>query len=687
MNESGSVPIQSEHGSRGEKTEQGALHSATEHPHSLIFFDDDQILCNEVAEFLAAGLRASDAVVIVAAETHLEEFGLRLSAIGFDVESARASGDLTFLDARAVLTTFMVEGSPDWALFSTRMGEIIRNSRGTRGGARVRIYGEMVDVLWKEGNRRAAIELEGFWNDLAKLYDFSLLCAYAMGGFLNEADARDIKRVFDSHTLVIPTEITSRLANEDPRTEELKILQQRARGLEREVAIRRELEAALKEALEERRRAQEVLKESQVELREAGVIQARRARQAELAARIGAAFVRGGPQREVLTSCCQAAVDLLDAAFARIWTVDAAGEILELQASAGLYTRIDGAHARVQVGSYKIGLIARERRPYLTNHVQSDERIHDQEWARREGMEAFAGYPLFVEERLVGVFAMFARQALPADTLTALGSASDMIAVGLERSRIESERERLVADLSRTVHFSEVFTGVLAHDLRNPLGAIVASASLLRRLHEPEKQVKPLKRILDSADRMSRMINQLLDFTRIRLGGGIPLSCDRTDLGEICASTIEELVGSHTDREIVIERSGELVGMWDHDRIAQLLSNLIGNACENARERSRILVLVEGQESSVLIRIENEGAIPPELLPVIFEPLRSGGRRANAGLGLGLYISHQIVLAHRGRIWVESDEPGGTRFSVELPRLSIDSTGTFRLGASARAKK
>ncbi len=154
----------------------------------------------------------------------------------------------------------------------------------------------------------------------------------------------------------------------------------------------------------------------------------------------------------MLRRCAEAMVQQLRGAFARIWTLNETESVLELQASAGMYTHLDGGHARVPVGRFKIGLIAGERRPHLTNAVLGDPRVHDQEWARREGMVSFAGYPLLVEERVVGVMAMFARQPLSAATLQAMSSVANSIALGIERKHAEEklreqrERFRLLAD-------------------------------------------------------------------------------------------------------------------------------------------------------------------------------------------------------------------------------------------------
>jgi diguanylate cyclase (GGDEF)-like protein/PAS domain S-box-containing protein len=138
----------------------------------------------------------------------------------------------------------------------------------------------------------------------------------------------------------------------------------------------------------------------------------------------------------------------LDAAFARIWTLNEEEDVLELEASAGMYTRIDGPHSRVPVGEFKIGLIGQEHQPHLTNDVLGDPHISDKEWAKREGMVAFAGHPLVVEGRLVGVMAMFARKPLEEDTIEALSSVADAVAQGINRKRADEALRRSEASLT-----------------------------------------------------------------------------------------------------------------------------------------------------------------------------------------------------------------------------------------------
>jgi PAS domain S-box-containing protein len=174
--------------------------------------------------------------------------------------------------------------------------------------------------------------------------------------------------------------------------------------------------------------------------------QAERSRLATLGADIGTALTQGDSIRDMLQRCAETLVKHLDAAFARVWTLDRAETVLELQASAGMYTHLDGEHSRVPVGRFKIGLIAEERKPHLTNSVVGDERVGDQAWAEREGMISFAGYPLIVDNRLVGVMGMFARHTLTEAALEAMESVANGIALGIERKRAEQTlREQTVA--------------------------------------------------------------------------------------------------------------------------------------------------------------------------------------------------------------------------------------------------
>jgi PAS domain S-box-containing protein len=184
-----------------------------------------------------------------------------------------------------------------------------------------------------------------------------------------------------------------------------------------------------------------------------------RAREAMLAASVGAAVTRPNPLPRKLQACAEAVVEHLDAAFARIWSLEPAGNVLRLEASAGLYTHLDGEHSRVAVGAFKIGRIAAHRRPHLSNDVVTDPEVSDPSWARREGMVSFAGYPLIAGDELWGVLALFGRRPLPTATLNALAAVADTVAVAMQqahseeriRSLLEAEQQarRAAEDASR----------------------------------------------------------------------------------------------------------------------------------------------------------------------------------------------------------------------------------------------
>src|SRR6516164_7810154 len=229
-------------------------------------------------------------------------------------------------------------------------------------------------------------------------------------------------------------------------------------------------------------------------------IQVERARQAALRADIHAAFsVTQSTLPAMLQRSAQAIVDHLDAAFARIWTLNDLQNTLELQASAGLYTRLDGEHARVAVGKLKIGLIAQERRPHLTNDVLNDKRISHPEWAKREGIVAFAGYPLLVEGRLVGVLAMFSRKLLGHNTLETLEGVADTIAQNIERKRAEEKLARLNRTLQTLYQCNQALVRATEeYELLQSVCRILVDAGGLRvawvgyRELDEEKTVRPV---------------------------------------------------------------------------------------------------------------------------------------------------------------------------------------------------
>ena len=240
--------------------------------------------------------------------------------------------------------------------------------------------------------------------------------------------------------------------------------------------------------------------------------------------------------------------------------------------------------------------------------------------------------------------------------------------------QLHRHKQQLAHELrekTETLRLNEMLTAVLSHDLRSPLNAVLTSAVLIQRRSTEQPVKDTATRILSSGKRMSRMIEDMLDMARARLAGGIPLKREAADLGALVDRALGEIQAAYPERRIEVSKAGDLNGNWDGERLAQVVSNLLGNALQHGEADDGVNVVVDGTRSeSVVITVENGGTIPPELLPQLFDPFRGAQRQTGRteGLGLGLYIVQQIVVAHGGSVEVRSGENNRTSFSVGIPR-------------------
>jgi signal transduction histidine kinase len=287
---------------------------------------------------------------------------------------------------------------------------------------------------------------------------------------------------------------------------------------------------------------------------------------------------------------------------------------------------------------------------------------------RREGIGSLAFIPLVTRGRLLGKFMVYyseAHEYQPHELELAGAIANHLASV--------AARFAAVAKLEETIRQNELFAGVLAHDLRNPLGAIMTSAQvvLMREEGEGDKNQKPLARILTSGQRMTRMVDQLLDFTLARAGGGIEIHPRDTNLADLCNQAIGEFELSYPQWNVQQEIHGDQNGIWDSDRMLQVISNLVANAGQHGDLSSGIVIKLDGERSAcVTFEIYNKGTVPEALLPTLFDPFRGTRHRRgqSRGLGLGLFIVKEIVRAHGGTVDVSSSLEAGTTFTIQMPR-------------------
>jgi signal transduction histidine kinase len=224
-----------------------------------------------------------------------------------------------------------------------------------------------------------------------------------------------------------------------------------------------------------------------------------------------------------------------------------------------------------------------------------------------------------------------------------------------------------------TEHYRDQTLGILGHDLRNPLSAIITGSTLLISSEElGDRSLGIAARMLNSANRMNRMIGDLLDLTRTRFGDVIPVVPAPIDLNPLCRQVVAELEGLRpAGGGVRFTGEGDLTGEWDGDRIAQVLSNLVRNAVQHGGATDVITLSAKDNGDEVLLEVHNGGApIPEGVQATMFEPMvrHAGDAHKTTGLGLGLYIASQIVLAHGGTLDVKSTEADGTTFAIHLPR-------------------
>jgi PAS domain S-box-containing protein len=226
------------------------------------------------------------------------------------------------------------------------------------------------------------------------------------------------------------------------------------------------------------------------------------------------------------------------------------------------------------------------------------------------------------------------------------------------------------------LEFEQLLIGIVSHDLRNPISAMMMGAQIITAKAPPDSALTSTgARILSSGARAMRLIRDLLDFTQVRIGHGLPVDKQPCDIHAVCQQALDECGLSHPDRKIILEKHGPGEGLWDPDRIGQVIGNLTRNAVSYSPAATPITVRCIGSADRVELEVHNHNLgdpIAPDVLATLFQPFRRGEKKYDAArsVGLGLFIVREIVVTHGGAVYVHSTAEDGTTFRVELPRQS-----------------
>jgi PAS domain S-box-containing protein len=694
------------------------------HNHAVQFYESVDFLRDTVADFIGNGLVAGEPVIVIATAEHRSAFADALSARGLDVAEAGASGDLVMLDARETLATFMSGAMPDAQQFRNSVGGVI--GRTARGRQQCRAYGEMVDLLWRDGNPDAAIRLEELWNDLAEYYTFNLLCAYPMGNFYSESHGEQFEEVCRTHSHVFPAEsFSSSGSDAGALARQIAVLQQQARALTSEIEQRKQLESSLRESLAGRRKVERELKDfvdnATIGLHWVGpdgtILWANNA-ELELLGYTAEEYV--GHKITEFHADGAAIEDIL----ARLSRNEAIHDYeAPLRAKDGSIRHVaissnvlfeDGCFIHTRCFTRDITdrkrLEAEARRASednefllhattaLNHSLEYDERLREVaelavprlgEWcavdiageennreetrrasgARPAGTNNFTlTLPLQTGDRSFGAITFVRAAAYESCDLALASEFARRASIAIENARLY----RLAQEANR---IKDQFLATLSHELRTPLTAILGWSRMLTLGGLDADTMRTACGTIERAAKtQAALIDDLLDLSKV-VTGKLSLRNEPVELTSVVESALEtvrlaaETKGIRIDVAPLTDRA--VVG-GDPTRLQQIIWNLLSNAIKFSDAGGRVLVALEKRNDAANIIIRDEGrGIAPAFLPHVFDPFRQADgaiTREHGGLGLGLAIVKYLAELHGGSATATSAGEGhGSTFIVTLP--------------------
>lgn len=642
--------------------------------HFVQFYEAEGFLLNSLSGFISTGINSGDAAIVVATPSHRNGLDELLGANGVDVINARASGRYVSLDAAETLAKFMVDGSPEPGRFNEVLGGVLASV--TDGRSRVRAFGEMVALLWDEGNYHGAIRLEELWNSLQQSHSFSLFCAYPMNRFGGEQLIDAHQSVCHVHSRVIPAESYADLQDADARFRAIAQLQQRAESLEAEISERRQVEERLQQV------------KSELELQ---VEDLRRLHE------MSVSLTSTLDVQRVLQEVLRAAMAVQGTDLGLLSLCDPTREGLNVKVSSGFDDEFLNKIEFVPAGGGACGTAYQLRRRVVVEDTEVDPAFLEyRELAQSAGFRAIHSTPLITRTgNIIGVLSVhFRYQHRPADRETRLldlyaRMAADIIENARLHQQVEqklAEREQLLtraqmarAEAETANRMKDEFLATVSHELRTPLNAIIGWSHLIKSGGLDQATISRAVETIDrNAKSQAQLIEDILDVSRI-ITGKLRLNNETVDVASVINAAIDSVKLAIDSKDIHLELTLDPMArhtLGDANRLQQVVWNLLSNAIKFTPAGGRIEVKVERSGRNLQIRVSDTGqGISPAFLPFIFDRFRQADgttTREHGGLGLGLAIVRHLVELHGGSIKAESAGEGrGSTFVIKLPLATL----------------
>lgn len=695
--------------------------------HFVQFYETDEFLLDSLCDFIGAGLGSGAACIVIATPEHRAALAQRLQANNLDPSGSRAQSKYFDLDAAETLSHILLDGSPDPQQFVRVIGGIIEHA--VKGQKRMRIFGEMVALLWRQGDQNAALHLEALWNGLrSTTHPFSLFCAYPISLFTGQVHEESFGEVCDLHSQVIPHEGYSQLADPDERLCAVSLLQQKALSLEAEIAERQAVEQRLRVS-ENRYRClfetstdgilivdphsglitdanpfimhllgftrEQVLER---ELWQVGLMPDQPTQQAFLRQLQQDRQWRSEMMALARQDCYPCYVEL-------VCTLFQANGHQMLQCNIRDITERKQAemsllHMASIVSSSDDAIISKDLSGVITSWNAAAERMYGYSAQEIIGQPITLLFPADRQDEFVQIMEQLCRgerldhyetirvrkdgsQLHVSVTISPIRNSGGVIIGASAIARDISERKELERQ-------REAFVGLVTHELKTPLTILqgnvqLAQRRLTRLLSREESLTEEQQRWLEDVLSMlartqqplrvqQRLINDLLDITRIR-EDKVELSLAVFDLIGLVYETVQDHQAAHADRLITLDlpEQDPILVYADRDRIQQVLSNYLSNALKfaPATEPIQVGMTVEAGTVRVCVQDHGPGLTPQQQAHIwkrcyqVSQTPAKNGQKA--GLGLGLYICQQLIHRQQGEVGVESTPGQGATFWFTLP--------------------